>query len=204
MKESAQKLSVTVFEAFDPSDEELIAGVLGGDDSRFEDLFLRHRVRVTRIATRFFNRSQIVEEVVQDVFAKAFFALDNYSKDRGPSFAAWISRIAINVCYDELRRARRRPGSKPGSVTHDEALYLFSRLADESGASAESDLISRDLAEKLLSRLGANDRLILTLLDGEEMPVAEIASTLGWGVSRVKVRAHRARAALRRILADFI
>jgi RNA polymerase sigma-70 factor (ECF subfamily) len=202
MEQSANKLCLVTIERPEPSDEDLIAEVLSGDDARFEEIFLRHRRRVVHIAARFFNR-QMVEEVSQEVFAKAFFALADYSKERGPSFAAWISRIAINTCYDELRRARRRPEGNLGGIQGEDAQLITESLQERRG-NAEAQAISRDLAEKLLSKLSADDRLILTLLDGEEMPVSEIARALGWGVSRVKVRAHRARAALRRVVADFI
>jgi RNA polymerase sigma-70 factor (ECF subfamily) len=52
--------------------------------------------------------------------------------------------------------------------------------------------------------LSAEDRLVLTLLEVEEMPVADISEVTGWSVSKVKVRAHRARAALRRVLDQFV
>jgi RNA polymerase sigma-70 factor (ECF subfamily) len=209
MGEAAEKLCIAIAgslsrEANDLSDEELALLAQSGDEAAFEQIFIRHRLRVARIAGRFFNRAEKVEEVAQDVFAKAWFALDDYSRERGPSFAAWLSRIAINSCYDQLRRARRRPENSFSSISQDEALFLNSHLRDEKAADAETDVISRDLAEKLLARLGADDRLILTLLDGQEMSVAEIAETLGWGVSKVKVRAHRARAALRRVIGEFI
>ncbi len=65
-------------------------------------------------------------------------------------------------------------------------------------------MISRDLANKLLARLAPDDRIVLTLLDAEELSVAEIALVMGWTVSKVKVRAHRARQALRRVLGEFV
>src|SRR2546430_8836510 len=68
----------------------------------------------------------------------------------------------------------------------------------------ENALVSRDLAVKLLARLSAEDRLILTLLDVEGYSVAEIAEMTNWSLSKVKVRAHRARAHLRRILGRYL
>ncbi len=187
------------------SDESLVAAVRAGDQTAFEQIFERHKLRVTRISGRFFNRPEKVEELVQEVFTKTYFALDDYSKERGSSFAAWISRIAINACYDELRRLRRRPEAAISSITEDETLFLNARLGDTSTASnAEATAISRDLAGKLLARLQPDDRLVLTLLEAENLPVADIAASLGWSISKVKVRAHRARAALRRVLNEFV
>ncbi len=204
MGEAANKLCVAEIASLSAGDEELVQAAREGDDAAFEMIFERHRLRIARITSRFFNRQEKIEEVVQEVFAKVYFALGDYSRQRGSSFAAWLTKVAINSCYDELRRARRRPENNFSSVTEDETLFLNTRLKDENAADAEATTISRDLASKLLARLDADDRLILTLLDGEEMPAAEIARALGWGVSRVKVRAHRARAALRRVLGEFL
>ena len=56
----------------------------------------------------------------------------------------------------------------------------------------------------MLARLAPEDRLVLTLLDLEELSVAEISELTGWSVAKVKVRAHRARKALRTIVAKFL
>ena len=60
--------------------------------------------------------------------------------------------------------------------------------------------MARDLAAKLLDRLEPDDRLVLTLLEAEECSTAEIAQLTGWSIAKVKVRAHRARKRLRRVL----
>ena len=184
-------------------DAELAARARDGDEPAFEELFLRHRRRVALIASRFFRRREQIEEVVQETFAKAFFALGEFSNRQGGSFAAWLARIAFNACYDELRRQKRRP--EPASlseVTEEESARLRGRLRGEGGA--ESAAVSRDLAAKLLARLSPEDRLVLVMLDAEGLSVAEIAGLLGWSESKVKVRAHRARASLRRVLERFL
>lgn len=187
------------------TDESLAALACAGDMKAFEEIFERHRRRIARIVGRFFNRQERVEEIVQDVFAKLYFALSSYTEERGKSFASWLSSIAINACYDELRRARRRPESTMSDVTENEALWLNTRLRDDdTKIDAESAVIARDLANKLLARLSPEDRLVLTLLDGEGQSVSDIAEMTGWSISKVKVRAHRARHALRRVLNDYI
>ncbi|HEX8090196.1 MAG TPA: sigma-70 family RNA polymerase sigma factor, partial [Blastocatellia bacterium] len=191
--------------AEEATDESIVAAICAGDESAFEQLFERHRRRVARLVGRFFNRPERVEEIVQEVFTKVYFALNDYSPERGTSFAAWLSRVTINACYDELRRARRRPESSISDITDDEAAWLNSRAhAGAAGGDAESIMVSRDLACKLLARLGAEDRLVLTLLDGEGLSVSDIAGLTGWTSSKVKVRAHRARRALRRVLTEFV
>ncbi len=187
------------------TDEMLLRLVREGDESAFEQIFERHKKQVARIGGRFFNHSDKVEEIIQEVFTKVYFSLDSYSPERGHSFAAWLSRITINTCYDELRRARRRPEHRSGDIAEEEAAILKARIRDNRPPrDAESKAISRDLADKLLSRLSADDRLVLTLLEAEGLSIHEISETVGWSFSKVKVRAHRARIALRRVLSEFL
>src|SRR5215207_2644201 len=159
------------------ADAELAALARGGDEAAFEELFRRHRRRVALIAARFFRRREQVEEVVQESFAKAFFALGEFGGGRDASFAAWLARIAFNVSYDELRRQKRRPESALEELTEDETSRLAERL--RGGADAEGAAVSRDLAAKLLARLSPEDRLVLVMLDVEGLSVAEIAGLMG-------------------------
>jgi len=188
-----------------PSDAELVSDVRAGEEAAFEELFRRHRRRVALIASRFFRHREQIEEVVQESFTKAFFALGEFSNRQAESFGAWLSRIAFNVCYDELRRLKRRPESSLSELDEDEAAWLRERARSASEArGVESQAVSRELAAKLLARLSPEDRLVLVMLDVEGLSTAEIAEVTGWSVSKVKVRAHRARAHLRRVLKRFV
>jgi RNA polymerase sigma-70 factor (ECF subfamily) len=186
--------------------DDLLAAMAGlGDEAAFERLFVRHRKRVARLIGRFFSVPEAVEDLAQEVFTKVFFALPSYKPNPSASFAAWLSRIAINACYDRLRRDRRRPEDSIGGITEQEAARLGRRLNHSAApADAESELITRDLAAKLLANLRAEDRIVIALMEIDDMPVAEIAKLTGWSASKVKVRAHRARASLRRILGRYV
>ena|SRR5437868_3615081 len=186
----------------EPSDAELVRLAANADEAAFEQLFLRHRRRVALIAGRFFRRREQIEEIVQESFAKAYFALADFSNQQEASFAAWLARISFNACYDELRRQKRRPESVMSDVSEEESAWLKDQLRAE--GNIESAAVARDLATKLLSRLSAEDRLLLVMLDVEGLSVAEIADLTKWSISKVKVRAHRARASLRRVLERFL
>ena len=187
------------------SDGALVHRAREGDEEAFEELFNRHRRRVALIAGRFFRRREQIEEVLQESFTKAYFALGDFDSREETAFASWLARITFNACYDELRRAKRRPESAISEVTEEESAWLKERLRAEGGSGdPESAAVSRDLAEKLLSRLSAEDRLLLVMLDVEGMTVNEIAENRSWSSSKVKVRAHRARASLRRVLDRFL
>lgn len=189
-----------------PDDARLVGRVLAGDESAFEELFNRHRRRVGLIASRFFRRREQIEEIIQESFTKAYLALPDFSNERETSFASWLARISFNTCYDELRRQKRRPESAMSEVTEEEADWLRGqvRAGAAGGGDVESAAVARDLAHKLLARLSPEDRLLLVLLDVEGMSVNEIAELNGWSASKVKVRAHRARASLRKVLGRFL
>ena len=188
-----------------PSDVTLVRRAAGGDETAFEELFTRHRRRVALIASRFFRQREQIEEVVQESFMKAYFALSDFSNQQENSFASWIARIAFNACYDELRRMKRRPEDAAGDLTEEEMARLQTQLrAKGAGDDLEAAIVARDLADKLLTRLSPEDRLLLVMLDVEGLSVAEIGETNSWSVSKVKVRAHRARARLRRVVERFL
>jgi RNA polymerase sigma-70 factor (ECF subfamily) len=185
------------------TDDALVGAALTGDEAAFEQLFERHRRQVGRIAGRFFAQREQIEEIIQDSFAKAYFALNTYHGTHEASFKAWLAQIAVNCCYDQLRRVRRRPEQGFSDIEESGAQDFGTQLRSLP-ADVETALVSRDLANKLLSRLSAEDRLVLTLLDVEGFSVAEIAEVTNWSVSKVKVRAHRARAHLRRVLRRYV
>jgi RNA polymerase sigma factor (sigma-70 family) len=210
MLEAKREYNFTIIESLSRTtekalDDALVRDACAGDESAFEQIFERHKKRIARVAGNFFNRREKIEDVVQEAFTKIFLALNDYSPQEGASFTAWISRIAINCCYDELRRSNRRPEDKTNATNDDEMEWLNnSVLFSDDGRDVETKVISRDLANKLLARLKPDDRLILTLMAVDEMPIVEIAKVTDWSVAKVKVRAHRARASLRRILGEFI
>ena len=198
-------LPLTTQAAADPSDIELVSRAAAGEEAAFEELFNRHRRRVSLIASRFFRQPEQIEEIVQESFTKAYFALKEFSNQQEASFAAWIARISFNACYDELRRIKRRPESAISNVSEDEAAWLKDQpRAEGIGDDIERSAISRDLADKLLSRLSPEDRMVLVMMDVEGLSVSEIAESTKWSISKVKVRAHRARASLRRVLERFL
>lgn len=183
------------------SDDGLVSAVLAGDETAFARLFERHKRLVAHIAFRFFRRHSEVEEIVQESFAEAYCSLSSFQGGHEKAFAAWLARITVHTCYRELRRKGRRSETAMSDLSEQEADYLSRCLADDSPI--ERELVSRDLALKLLDQLRPDDRLALTLLHLEELSIAETAAATGWSVPKVKMRAHRARAALQKALKKF-
>jgi RNA polymerase sigma-70 factor (ECF subfamily) len=190
--------------AQEPADDELVRAVLAGHEASFAILFERHRRLVTRLAYRFFYRREQVEDIVQESFAGAYFALGAYRGGQERSFMAWLSRITVRTCYDALRRSKRTESVMSELDEYEGALLAKELSESAKDADVESTAISRDLAAKLLQRLAPEDRLVLTLLSIADLSVAETAEFTGWSIPKVKMRAHRARKALQRVLHRFV
>ncbi len=189
----------------EPSDQDLVAGALNGDSAAFAELASRHRGRVERICQRFFSDAEQVRDLAQETFIHAYGGLKGYRAEI--TFAAWLRAIATNLCYDELRRRRRRPEELVADFTAAEANWLGlvnTATPEELVEAAQERRDARELAEKLLATLRPEDRLVLTLQNGEDMSVSEIAAIVGWSEAKVKIRAFRARQALRRQAARLV
>jgi RNA polymerase sigma-70 factor (ECF subfamily) len=180
------------------SDLELVHFARQGEEAAFEEIVQRYSPRVFRIASQFFRRREAVEDAAQDIFLKIYTQLPSY-EGRG-SFEGWISRLASNTCINTLRSAKRRPESTISELTDDENEWMAQRLtevADPRQKSIENDLVAVNLAEKLLAMVPPEDRLVLTLMDGDELSVKEVIDITGWSASKVKMRAMRARQRMR-------
>jgi RNA polymerase sigma-70 factor (ECF subfamily) len=153
------------------------------------------------VAHRFFRQRSLVEEAAQEVFLKAFTQLKSF-EGRG-SMEGWLTRIATNTCLNMIRASSRRPELTTSDLTEDQNNWLDEKLSDVAGErhrSAEQNLIAADLADRLLEPLSPEDRLALTLIDGEDASVKEVAELTGWSESKVKVRAFRARRKAREVM----
>lgn len=118
------------------------------------------------------------------------------------SMEGWLTRIATNTCLNLLRSAKRRPEILTSDLSNDETDWLenVSDLSGSESLNAEHKVIAVDLAERLLETLSPEDRLALTMMDGEGASVNEVAEVTGWSESKVKVRAFRARKKAREAL----
>lgn len=182
----------------DPSDAELIAAVLRGDQSSFEPLVRKYQPRVFATARRYARRESEVEDIVQEVFIKAFQKLASFRSEA--PFEHWLMRLAVRVCYDFLRVHRRNRETSFTELSQPEIDWLDHFVVAPDSANEKANA-AKQLVERLLERLSPPARLIITLLEIEEKSVKEIAQLTGWSVPLVKVRAFRARAEMRKLLA---
>jgi RNA polymerase sigma-70 factor (ECF subfamily) len=182
----------------EPSDAELIAAVLQGDPARFEPLIQKYSPRIFATARRYARREDEVQDIAQDIWLKAYQKLASF---RGEApFEHWLMRLAVRTCYDFLRAHQRNRESSFSDLTEPEADWLDRFVADPDAAPEDADA-ARLLVNRVLEELSPPARLIITLLEIEDRTVKEIAQLTGWSVPLVKVRAFRARAEMRKILA---
>jgi RNA polymerase sigma-70 factor, ECF subfamily len=181
----------------EPTESEIIAAVVAGDSARFETLVRRYSPRVFATARRYARRESEVEDIVQEVWLKAFQKLSGF---RGEApFQHWLMRLTVRTCYDFLRQHQRNRETS-FSDFGDSEHWLQTIVEEQTDSPARADA-ARQLVSAILEQLSPAARMIITLLEIEDRPVKEIASLTGWSVPLVKVRAFRARAEMKRVLA---
>ncbi len=182
------------------SDDELIAEVRSGQTAAFAELASRYRERVERLCHRFFSDHEIVRDLAQESFIRAFAGISTYKAEM--PFLGWLRAIVANVCYDELRRRRRRPEELIADFSGPEAGWA--QLVEHSTPeriveAAEQRREAYVLAHRLLDSLRPDDRMVMVLRESEGLSVDEVAAIMGWSVAKVKIRAFRARQFMRKL-----
>ncbi len=181
----------------EPSDTELIAAVRKGDVAQFEPLIARYQPRVFATARRYARREDEIQDIVQEVFIKAFQKLDSFRAEA--PFEHWLMRLAVRTCYDFLRAHQRNRETTLTDLSDPEVDWLERFAAGPEDNSKNTDA-ARALIERVMAQLSPEARLVITLLEIEDRSVKEIAQLTGWSVPLVKVRAFRARAQMKKIL----
>lgn len=146
---------------------------------------------VLRIVRNHLPRGFDEMDLVQEVFMKVFASIDSF---RGiQPFPHWVARIALNTCHDQLRRQKARPEVRFSDLCDSEIGFVDALLEDEASTQEPAEIGGRDLVERLLATLKPQERMVLQLLDLEKKSLREVCDLTGWGLSRVKVGAMRAR-----------
>jgi RNA polymerase sigma-70 factor, ECF subfamily len=180
------------------TEAELIAAVLRGDAASFEPLVQKYSPRIFATARRYARRESEVEDIAQEVWLKAFEKLGSY---RGEApFEHWLMRMTVRTCYDFLRGHQRNREASFSDLTEPENDWL-ERFVTAPDSANDNAAAARLLVGRVLEKLSPPARLVITLLEIEDRSVKEISRLTGWSVPLVKVRAFRARAEMRKILA---
>ncbi|MEQ1605589.1 MAG: RNA polymerase sigma factor [Pyrinomonadaceae bacterium] len=192
----AQFTAVEFTDEVQAPDDALVQAVIDGDERAFETIFERYRRPMTRVVGRFFRERSDIEEFVQQSFTKVYFSLKNF-RGGDSSFQAWMTRIAINVCYDEFRRKQRKGESLFTEMSDEENNYIET-IADGQTIGTDSSMIAAQLVDKVLSALDADDRLAMTLVYSEDYTLEAAAAVIGITTSSLKSRLFRCRNHIRK------
>lgn len=175
----------------EPPDEVLVVAAVFGDLQAFDQLVLRYRAAVTRVATGIVGREH-AEDVAQDAWLLAFKALPSIEEPR--KFAAWLSAITR---HRAMRFGKSESKLRSRRIALDEV--LIEKLEAMSPPLADR-IEDRDLL-KALEDLPKDYALVLKLRFLDEMPLKRIAAFLGTPLTTVKWRVHQGKKLLRERLA---
>ena len=184
---SAEPSTVALFAA---TDAELVDATLRGRSDAFDIIVERHRRQVYRICYRFVSNHEDANDLAQDVFLRAFRALDRFRGDA--SLATWLYRIAVNTCLNRVTI------KVPPVAPLDAASQV-----DAGGESAADGLLRAERAARVraaVAQLPDRQRAALTLRIFEEMTHQEVAAALGTSVGAVKANVFHALRNVRRLL----
>jgi RNA polymerase sigma-70 factor, ECF subfamily len=179
----------------------LVERVQRGDQRAFEMLVVKYQRRIQRLIARMVRDVDLVEDIAQETFIRAYRALPNF---RGESaFYTWLYRIAVNTAKKALIGLRRDPlvteSSRAGAGDDDDA--DTSRVENEltTGETPESLMASRQIANTVnaaIEALSEDLRQAITLREIEGLSYEEIAEVMACPIGTVRSRIFRARDAI--------
>lgn len=171
----------------------LIMAYLDGDAAAFDTLFRRYHDRVRSICLRYIGEEAGAEDLVQETFFNVIRALGRVGE--GFNFGAWVHRIAVNICQDELRRRNRRAAHADPAGGDPEERMLRMPDRDRQGNPEDALEMShiRQLVWQVAKKLPERQRMVLTLRELQGLSYASIAHVMGISDAAVETLLHRAR-----------
>ena len=189
------------------SDEtDLLARLRAGDEGAYEELVRAYSPRLLAVARRIVGNDEEARDVIQDAFLNAFRSLRTFHGDA--RLSTWLHRIVVNSALMKLRTRRRKPEESiepllPAFLADGHYAEKFSswgERADEALSRTET----QELVRSRIDQLPESFRTVLVLRDIEGLDTEETARVLDTTPNAVKIRLHRARAALRTLLAPHL
>ncbi len=170
-----------------------------GDRHAFNDLVVKYQTTVFNVALRTLGNRDDASDATQEAFLSAYRAIEEF---RGGSFKAWLLRIAVNTCYDILRRRQRRPSTSLDVIVEeagDQPSFADRQISPERAALGAETVTA---VEQALQTLPADQRSIVVLCDIQGLSYEEAADIEGIALGTVKSRLSRARVRLRQFLIE--
>ncbi len=173
-----------------------------GDVNAFNQLVLKYQQTTYNVVLRMLGDRDTAADVTQDTFIAAFRAIQSFRG--GPSFRAWLLRIASNQAYDYWRRTNRHPQESLDTIMNEdephEAGLLNALITTEQAANPEEFLLNHELQELLqkgIQELPLEQRVAVILCDVQGLTYEEIATSTQTSLGTVRSRIARGRKRLR-------
>src|SRR6266852_1287672 len=172
-------------------DFELIKRAQKGDSSAFNEVVLAYRKRILGTIARLISRPDDVEDVGQEVFLRLYFSLDQL---RSPEvFEPWLYRLTVNAAYDYLRKQRRRQESRMADLSEQQVMIADAVAGGKLDQEDRRRQTLRETIDALLSSVSEEDRILLTVKEGEGLALKELEAIYRVNENALKVRLFRAR-----------
>ena len=173
----------------------LVKAALQNDDDAARELVRRLYPVVAKLVRAHRPKRMAEEDLMQTVFMKVFHNLARFSGE--VPIEHWVSRIAVNTCLSQIAAEKARPELRHADLSVQEQAVVENLSASSEEIAPDKQLAARQLVEHLLEALKPAERLVIDLLYLKEKPVSEVQKITGWGASRIKVAAYRARQKLK-------
>jgi RNA polymerase sigma-70 factor, ECF subfamily len=184
-------------------DIELVESAKNGDHRDFERLVTKYKSMVFNVVHSFTGNYQESEDISQEVFVKAYFALDSFQYKS--SFSTWLYRVTVNQCLDTIKKKKRRNLSLESDLNTNDATAL-KNIANDRRDNVEDAATNNELQgfiQKALDSLPGEYRIATILKEIENLSCKEIARIMNASVGKVKTLLFRARGMLRTKLTPF-
>jgi RNA polymerase sigma-70 factor, ECF subfamily len=185
-----------------PEDEALLSRLRAGEAGAFEELVRSESGRLLAVTRRILPTEEDARDAVQDAFLFAFRSLNRFQGNS--RISTWLHRIAVNAALMKLRTRKRKREEPldpllPTYLDDGHHAERFSSWEDPADVIERAE--NKALVRRLIDQLPDAYRTVLMLRDIEGMDTEETAKLLETTPNAVKVRLHRARQALRTLLA---
>ncbi len=187
-------------------ESELLVRLRAGNDSAYEDLVRTYSPRLLAVARRIVGNDEDARDVIQDAFLNAFRSLRNFHGDA--RLSTWLHRIVVNSALMKLRTRKRKPEESiepllPAFLADGHYAERFTSWGEQADV-VVSRAETQELIRRHIDELPESFRTVLVLRDIEGLDTEETARVLDTTPNAVKIRLHRARAALRTLLAPHL
>ncbi|NTV87005.1 MAG: RNA polymerase sigma factor RpoE [Burkholderiaceae bacterium] len=182
----------------DSSDRQLVERAVAGDQRAFELLVIKYQRRIERLIGRMVRDVDLVEDIAQETFLRAWRALHQFRGDA--QFYTWLYRIAVNTAKKALMDLKRNPTVRGNAADSDEEDETFQRGSElTSEETPESVFAAKEIAEAVnaaMEALPEDLRQAVALREIEGLTYEEIADLMGCPIGTVRSRIFRAREAI--------